>query len=160
MFDGQLEIGKTTLALNEQSVGTRKLLGLTPLIMSALEDGDILLIDEMNTSMHTEITSWLIGLFNNPTTNPNNAQLVITTHDITLLYKNLYEKDQIFVVEKDKYGASDLYSFADVTGIRPNNRLSDYYETGRLGGVPHIAKPYLEHVISQHLKDAKTKEQK
>jgi AAA15 family ATPase/GTPase len=160
LFDGQAEIGKTTLPLNEQSVGTRKLLGLAPLIISALEDGDTLLIDEMNTSMHTEITSWLIDLFNNPITNPNNAQLVITTHDITLLHKDLYEKDQIFIVEKDKYGASDLYSFADVTGIRSNNRLSDYYETGRLGGVPHIAKPYLEHVISQHLKDAKTKEQK
>jgi uncharacterized protein len=159
LFDGNEEIGEETLPLQEQSTGTRKLIGLIPLIVSALEDGDVLFIDEMHTSMHTDITTWLNELFNDSETNPNDAQLITTTHDITLLHKDLYEKDQIFIVEKDKYGASDLFSFADVTGIRSNNRLSDYYETGRLGGVPHIAKPYLEHVISQYLKDVKTKEQ-
>ncbi len=155
LFDGKEEVGTDTLPLSEQSIGTRKLLGLLPLIVSTLEDGDTLLIDEMNTSIHTEITTWLIDLFNNPETNPNKAQLIITTHDIVLLDKQLYEKDQIFVVNKNKYGASELYSFANITGL-PDNRLFDYYETGRLGGIPHIAKPYLEHLISQFLNNAKT----
>lgn len=157
LFDGEKELNKeTTLPIYEQSEGTQKLLGLAPRIIKALLSGETLFIDEMNTSLHTEITTLLIDLFNNHETNPYNAQLITTTHDITLLDKNLYDKDQIFVVEKNKYDASDLYSFADITGLRGNNRLSEYYETGRLGGVPHIAKPYLQNVISQFLKDAKT----
>jgi AAA15 family ATPase/GTPase len=156
LFSGEKEIGEESLSLNEQSTGTIKLLGLIPLMLSALKDGDTIFIDEMNTSLHTEITTLLIDLFNNKETNPNNAQLIITTHDYTLLHKELYDKDQIFVVDKNKYGASDMYSFADITGLLKKNSLSEYYETGRLGGVPHIAKPYLQNVISQFLKDAKT----
>ena len=159
LFEGDDEIGEDTLPLSEQSTGTRKLLGLAPMLISALEDGDTLFIDEMNTGMHTEMSSWLIDLFNNPETNPNNAQLIITTHDIILLHKDLYERDQMFIVDKNKNGTSQLYSFADIKGqgLRSsnNNRLFDYYETGRLGGVPHIKKAYLQHVIMQFLNDAK-----
>lgn len=156
LFDEENNIvGVQTLSLDEQSVGTRKLLGLLPLIFSALKDGDTILIDEMNTSIHTNLSMWIIDLFNNPKTNPNNAQLIITTHDILLIDKNLYEKDQIYVLEKDKYMSSELYSFADITGIRPNNknRLTDYYETGRLGGVPHIATAYLEDKIKDYIEN-------
>ena len=162
LFNGKEEVGEGTLPLSEQSTGTRKLLGLTPLIITALINGATLFIDEMNTSLHTEMTVWLIGLFNNPTTNPNQAQLIITTHDTALIDRDLYQKDQIFIVNKDSYGASELYSFVDVKGlnrkINQKMHLSDYYEAGSLGGVPHISKPYLEHVISQFLIDAKTEE--
>lgn len=155
LFDEEnREIGIETLALEEQSVGTRKILGLLPLVFSGLKDGDTVLIDEMNTSIHTNLSMWIIELFNNTKTNPNNAQLIITTHDISLIGKHLYERDQIYVIEKDKYAASELYSFADITGIsNKRNRLADYYETGRLGGVPHIATAYLEDKITQYIND-------
>lgn len=155
LFDGNLEIGTETISLKEQSTGTRKLIGLSPVILDALANGQVLLIDEMNTSLHTEITSWLIDLFNNSITNPNNAQLVITTHDMSLLDRNLYEKDQIFAIEKNEFGASYMYSFAEFTGLRKidNNRLANLYETGRLGGLPHISKPYLENLISEFIKN-------
>ncbi|MEY4906217.1 MAG: hypothetical protein RLZZ292_4032 [Bacteroidota bacterium] len=160
LFDDINEVGTFDLPLKEQSTGTQKLVTLLAFIILILKSGDCLFIDEMSTSMHTEITAWLIDLFNNPLTNPNKAQLIITTHDITLIDKELYEKDQIFVVEKNKYGASEMYSFADITGLpRNNNRLSDYYETGRMGGVPHISKSYLQHEISQFLKDAEAEAQ-
>jgi uncharacterized protein len=158
LFDGEEEIGEDTLPLKEQSTGTRKLIGLIPLIISALEDGDTLFIDEMHTSMHTGITTWLMELFNDIETNPNNAQLIMTTHDMSLIDNDLYDKDQLCIVDKNKYGASNLYSFADVTGLRNDkNKYMGYYETGRLGGVPHITKSYLKHVISKFLQDAKTK---
>lgn len=156
LFDGEKEIGTHTLSLDEQSVGTRKLLGLLPLILTALKDGDTIFIDEMNTSIHTNLSMWIIGLFNNSITNPNNAQLIITTHDILLIDKHLYERDQIYVLEKDKYLSSELYSFADITGIYTNNqnRLADFYETGRLGGVPHISTAYLEDKINHFITNA------
>lgn len=157
LFDGNSEIGTETISLKEQSTGTRKLIGISPVILDALANGQVLLIDEMNTSLHTEITSWLIELFNNPITNPNNAQLIITTHDISLLDRNLYERDQIYAIEKNEFGASSMYSFAEFTGLRKiDNRLADFYESGRLGGLPHIAKPYLENLISQFIQDEQT----
>lgn len=159
LFDGNIEIGTETISLKEQSTGTRKLIGISPVILDALANGQVLLIDEMNTSLHTEITSWLIELFNNPITNPNNAQLIITTHDISLLDRNLYERDQIYAIEKNEFGASNMYSFAEFTGLRKiDNRLADFYESGRLGGLPHITKPYLENLISQFIKDEQTEE--
>ena len=160
LFDHTNESGEQLMSLNEQSTGTRKLLGLMPLILLSLANGTVLFIDEMNTSMHTEITTWLIDLFNNPETNPNRAQLIITTHDIVLLDKQLFEKDQVFIASKNEYSATDLYSFADfkwseLQKSRSNPRLLDFYETGRLGGVPHIVKPYLESLIHQFLTDGK-----
>jgi uncharacterized protein len=157
LFDGDTEIGTESIALQEQSTGTRKLLGLTPIILTALEDGDVLFIDEMNTSMHTHITSFLITLFNDKTTNPNGAQLIITTHDIQIIRDDIFDKDQIFMVEKSAAGASELSSFANITGLRNEARLDEFYATGRLGGTPTIATPYLQHVISKFLADAKTK---
>jgi AAA15 family ATPase/GTPase len=156
LFDGTKEMETTTTSsLSKESTGTRKLLGLLTLVLSALETGDTILIDEMNLSLHTEITTWIIDLFNRPETNPNKAQLILTTHDILLINKDLFDRDQIFIVEKNKYGTSELSFFADITGLRGNHRLSDYYETGRLGGVPHIAKSFLQNTISQYLTDVK-----
>ncbi len=159
LFDGEEEVGYIPLPLILQSTGTRKILGLVPIIILALDKGSVLIIDEMTTSLHTEMVSWLIDLFNQPETNPNKAQLIFTTHDISLLDRQLYDRDQIHIVEKNKYGASESYSFADITGLRPNSQLSDYYETGRLGGVPHIVKPYLTYVISQYLNHVETEVQ-
>lgn len=159
LFKGNEEVGQYTISLKEESTGTRKLLGLLPLVLIALQEGSTLLIDEMNTSLHTEMTSWIIDLFNNKKTNPNNAQLINTTHDIALLDRTLYEKDQVFVLEKNSFGATEMLSFADFTGLRKEKQISDYYETGRLGGVPNITKSYLEHEIIEHLKNGKTKEE-
>jgi uncharacterized protein len=156
LFNGKEEIGEEFMPLEKQSTGTRKLLALIPLIFPALREGKTLFIDEINTSMHSDITAWLVGLFNDIETNPNHAQLIITTHDISLLRKFLYDKDQVFIVNKNKYGESEMYSFTDVTGLRASDNLAEFYETGRMGGVPYIFKPYLQHSISQFLADAKT----
>lgn len=153
LFDGERESGITEMSMNDQSTGVRKLVGLLPFILSTLKKGNIIAIDEMNTSIHPEITSLLIELFNNPFTNPKKAQLIITTHDITLLNRELYDKDGIYVIEKDNYGASDLYSFSEITGLRNNIKLSDYYESGRLGGVANIAMPYLESIINKYVEN-------
>ena len=153
LFDGENESGTTTLSLNEQSIGTRKMIGLLPLIVSTLSEGDVLVMDEMNTSLHTKLTFWIISLFNNSKTNPKNAQLIITTHDISLINRYLYDRDQIYVMEKNKYQSSNLYSFADISNISKVKNLDDYYETGRLGGVPYIAAAYLEDKISNFVKE-------
>ncbi len=155
LFDGENEIGQATISLNNESTGTRKLLGLLPDILKILKEGKTLLIDELNTSLHTEITTWLIELFNNVQTNPKNAQLVFTNHDITLLKKHLFDEDQIYILEKDRFEATEMFSFADFTGLRKtkNSQLAEFYNSGRLGGLPQITKPYLEHTINNFIND-------
>lgn len=159
VFDGDKQIDDILMPINEQSTGTRKLLGLLHLIITSLLEGKTLFIDEMNTSMHTEVTAWLIELFNNPDTNPNNAQLIVTTHDMALLDKHIFEKDQIYALTKDQKGASRMYSFIDFrwSDLKSEPRLLDFYETGRLGGVPHITKPYLESLIFDFLTNGNEK---
>ncbi len=156
LFDGEDEIGETTISLNKESTGTRKLLGLLPEFLKILKEGKTLLIDELNTSLHTDITTWLVELFNNPKTNPKNAQLIFTTHDITLLQKKLFDEDQIYLLEKNKFGFSEMFSFADFTGLRKtknSSQLAEFYNDGRLGGLPQITKPYLEHTINNFIND-------
>jgi predicted ATPase len=155
LFDGEAEVGVETISLDDESIGTRKLLGITPSVLLALRDGTTLLIDEMNTSMHTAISFFLISLFNNPVTNPNSAQLIITSHDISLINEELYSRDQMVGVEKTSMGATELYAFADITGLRKEARLDDYYATGRLGGTPRIASAYLQEIIAQSLTHGK-----
>lgn len=153
-YDGKDENGVQAIPLEEQSTGTKKLLGILPIILVALKNGQTLLIDELNTSMHTHLTSLIIDWFNDSATNPNNAQLVITSHDIELINKDLYERDQIYVTEKNKFGATEMYSFADITGIRPNQRLDDFYTTGRLGGTPRLSTAYLQHLVTDFITNA------
>jgi len=154
-FDSESEIGEATISLSKESIGTRKLLGILPEFLTILRDGKTLLIDELNTSLHTEITAWLINLFNNPNTNPKNAQLIFTNHDITLLQKQLFDEDQIYILEKNKFGATEMFSFADFTGLRKtkNNQLAEFYNSGRLGGIPQITKSYIEHTINNFIND-------
>jgi AAA15 family ATPase/GTPase len=67
----------------------------------------------LDTSLHAFITLALVRLFNGPETNPNGAQLIFTTHDTSLLDLTIFRRDQIWFTEKDKSGASDLYSLQD-----------------------------------------------
>jgi len=148
LFDNGQQVGEVKQSLHNQSTGTRKILGLLPIVLSALQNGETLFVDELNTSLHTEVTALMINWFNDPAINPRGAQLILTTHDITLLDKQLFDTDPIFVLEKDQFAESNLYTFADFSGLRQGTRLSDYYNHGRLGGIPDIAtNPYVKDLI-------------
>jgi uncharacterized protein len=156
LFDGKKEVGLEKLPLSEQSTGTRKLIAIGAIIFQALRDGDTIFIDELDKSLHTHLTKTLINLFHNPKTNPKNAQLVITTHDATLLDGDFFGKDQKIMVEKDKYGVTEVYSLADLTGIRKEVSFQDLYLAGRFGAVPNINKNYLFNQVSQLVANGET----
>lgn len=140
------------LPLSKQSTGMRKFLAILPEILPILEKGGVLFLDELNVSLHTEITTFLISLFKNPKTNPRHAQLITTTHDIMLLNRSLFDRDQIYVTEKDEYGASMLNAFSDYNfGKMRSSKLAQYYESGRLGGVPQLFESYINSIIAQFL---------
>ena len=140
MYDNEEEVGTTTFDLSDESEGTQRLYGLGGMILSLMDQGYTVLIDELNNSFHPLITEMLIKLFQDPNTNPENAQLIFTTHDTSILKPELFRRDQIWFTEKDKYGATSLYSLSefDYDKVRPNVPFDKWYLSGRFGALPLI----------------------
>jgi AAA15 family ATPase/GTPase len=133
------QIGSTFQPFEEESTGTQKLFVIGGLILRALMNGRVIMIDEFERSLHPFISSLLFRIFNHSKVNTENAQLIIATHDTTLLAKEQQlTRDQIWIVEKDKTGSTELYTLSDMEGIRKNIPFEKWYLTGRLGGIPNI----------------------
>jgi uncharacterized protein len=108
--------------MSEESDGTQKLYRLAGLVMHILEMGFLLVIDELDASLHPLMSRAIVQLFNSSKTNPNNAQLIFTTHDTNLLDIQLFRRDQIWFTEKNRYGSTDLYSLYDSARSRVSRR--------------------------------------
>lgn len=126
-----------------ESSGTNKLFDLSGPIFETLYTGATLVVDELDAKMHPLISQYIIGLFNNPETNPSNAQLVFTTHDTHLLSRRILRRDQIWFTEKDAKEQTDLYSLMDIVlpdGTKPRNdaNYERNYIAGRYGAIPYI----------------------
>lgn len=124
--------------IDEESAGTRSLLEVGGLIIHSLLTGSVLVIDEIEKSLHPNITKYLVNLFNNPQVNKFQSQLIFSTHDITQLANDKLRRDQIWFVEKDYDGISSLTRCSDIKGIRLNTPLDKWYQTGRFGATPII----------------------
>ena len=120
-----------------ESEGTNKLFALAGLLLDTLRTGKILLIDELDARLHPLITRELICLFNSNETNPDNAQLIFTTHDTNLLSSKTFRKDQIWFTEKDNKGATDLYSLVEYK-VGKNASFERDYIMGKYGAIPFI----------------------
>lgn len=128
--------GRASFPIEEESNGTRNLLYLAAPIMDILQSGAVLLVDELDTSLHTLLVRELVRLFNNPATNPGHAQLIFTTHDTSLLDADgLFRRDQIWFMEKGADQASELISLSEYSP-RKNEALERGYLIGRYGGIP------------------------
>ncbi len=145
------EVGIDRLPLKEQSTGTKKFFTMLRLVLVALRDGDVLIVDELDKSLHTQWTQVLISLFNNPDTNPNKAQLIFATHDTNLISNNLFSRDQIYLVEKNRFGASELFPLSSYSGLRKDTPLEKWYLSGRFGGTPKVYKEFLNAQLKKSL---------
>lgn len=123
--------------MEEESEGTRTLLGLAWPIFRCLERGGVLLIDELEASLHPLLARELIRLFSRPESNPRGAQLIFNTHDTNLLDPELLRRDQIWFCEKDREGASRLYPLSDFRPRRMENVERGYLQ-GRYGAIPFL----------------------
>lgn len=126
---------------DEESSGTRKFFAVLGPIIRALENGEVLFVDEIDSKIHPNLVCKLVGLFNSVVTNPHNAQLIFNTHDTNLLGSGLFRRDQIWFVEKDRFGAASMYSLASFKtdeGGRKTDNFEENYLQGRYGGVPLI----------------------
>lgn len=138
-FSHVTENGKAVLDLMDESSGTRNLLFLAGPVMDILRKGQTLVIDELDTSLHTLLVRELVRLFHRPEINTGAAQLIFTTHDTALLdAPDLFRRDQIWFVEKETDQASSLVSLSEFSP-RKNEVLERGYLMGRYGAVPFLS---------------------
>jgi AAA15 family ATPase/GTPase len=132
------EHGKAVFDLMDESSGTQKLLLLTGPILDILNKGLTLVVDELDTSLHTLLVQALVRLFHRPDVNTGGAQLIFTTHDTSLLDAyGLFRRDQIWFVEKHWDQSSLLYSLLNFSP-RKNEALERGYLQGRYGALPFL----------------------
>ncbi len=132
--DGQNEI---ELGMEDESSGTQKLFALAGPWLDVMRKRRVLVVDELDRSLHPLICRYLIGRFNNDQTNPLNAQLIATTHDTSLLDRHLLRRDQVWFVEKNQQEASRMYSL-DEFSPRKEESLERGYLHGRYGALPIV----------------------
>ena len=129
------------LPLDEESHGTQTMFRIALPILSALDTGSVLLVDELESSLHPLLAIQIVKLLNNPATNPKNAQLIFTTHDSNLLGTTLgpsvLRRDQVFLTEKSDEGASVVYPLTDYKPRKSEN-LERGYLQGRYGAIPFL----------------------
>ncbi|MCX6089350.1 MAG: AAA family ATPase [Candidatus Atribacteria bacterium] len=106
-------------------------------VLDVLNSGQVLFVDEIESSLHSLLVTFLVRLFHSPKINPKNAQIIFTTHNTRLLDRHLFRRDQIWFTEKNPYGASDLYSLAEIVPRKDRNYEKDYLN-GRYGAVPNM----------------------
>ena len=134
--------GEVEFDLEEnESSGMKKFIALSGPIMHALEEGSILMVDELEVRLHPLLTQAILDLFHSPV-NLRNAQLICATHEVSLLDPDRFRRDQVWFCEKDETGATDLYTLADIDPnvVRPNTKFSRQYMLGLYRAVPQLAK--------------------
>lgn len=119
------------------STGTKKIAALASYVIEGLEQGRILVVDELDSSIHFKLTRAIVAMFNNELN--TSAQMILTVHDINLMdCKKMFRKEQIWFVHKDKDGVY-VYSLADFTaqqGVRDTTDIIEKYRKGALGALP------------------------
>ena len=130
--------GKTVPLENDQeSAGTTAYLALLGPVIDALKKGAVLSIDELDASLHPLLAVELMRLFNTPSSNPNNAQLIFNAHDTNLLSSGILRRDQVWFTEKNDDATTHLYPLSDFKPRREES-LQNGYLQGRYGAIPFI----------------------
>ena len=120
-----------------ESAGTLTLLEQSGSILDALENGNVILIDDFDAYLHPMLVRYIVEHFNSIDKNPNNAQLICNTHDVLLLEEKI-RRDQIYFAEKDSFGRSSIYTLTDFKGIRKESSLLKKYLLGVFGATPKL----------------------
>jgi len=127
---------------SQQSEGTQKFFHLLGPILYSLKYGNVLFVDEMDTRLHPNLMQKMVELFQDQRINRNRAQLIFTTHNTSLMDARLLRRDQVWITEKDRFGATHLYSIAeyktDKGKARNKEAIGTNYIEGKYGGVPFL----------------------
>ena len=138
IYEDGVEVDKEIFDLTEESTGTIKLVGVASFVADALSDGSMVIVDELDKNLHPLLTRMIVGLFHNPAINKHNAQLIFSSHDISLFDRELFRRDQIFITNKNNFGETEISRLSDFTGISKVIPLQKWYMAGMFKGIPSI----------------------
>lgn len=136
--NGERVSESASLPFSEESNGVKTLYTFGGRILTTLELGGVIFVDELETSLHPYLSKLLVVLFQSERINKKNAQLIFTTHDTNLLERSIFRRDQIWITQKDEFGATDLYSLQDFPDVREDTPFDKWYLAGKFGGIPDI----------------------
>jgi len=125
---------------SDESDGTRRLLDLIPAFLFLEEElgSATFVIDELDRSLHPNLTTNLIEHYLMQRTSLSHSQLIFTTHDAQLMTQEIFRRDEIWITERDQFGASKLAAFSEFKDVRKDKDIRKSYLQGRMGGVPRI----------------------
>lgn len=121
----------------EESEGTKTLFRMMLGMIDVIQGGKVIFVDEIDTSLHTQLVEFIIGMFNGSKC----AQIVYTTHNTHLLNTDFQRRDQVYFVNKREDGSSDLYSLYDYKDFRDSMDMEKAYLQGRFDAVPFLSRP-------------------
>lgn len=124
----------------DESDGTIKLFAFAGPWIDSLKNGKVLFIDELHDSLHPSIVKYLVSLFHDKRVNKNNAQLVFTTHETSILDQKVFRRDQVWFCNKEKDQSTSLYSLTEFSPRKTIENLEKSYLSGRYGALPLIGK--------------------
>ena len=142
-FEHTVNNNKYRLHLDLESNGTKKLFSLLPYVMKALNEGRLLIVDELDAKLHPKLLKYIIMLFKNPEINKKKAQLVFTSHDVSTMKSSVFRTDEIWFAYKKEDESSDLYSLYELRDengnhIGPHTAFDKQYLEGRYGADPYL----------------------
>ena len=154
-------VGDVTLNARDESSGTLRLLEITVRAIPILDRGDVLLVDEIDSSLHPLLTANLVRLFQSPVANKRGAQLIFTSHDATLLGnidgEDILRRDQVWFTEKNGDGVSELFALAEFKPRRQGENRQKRYLSGAYGAIPELSMRMFEQAIRSRI-DARAEE--
>ena len=144
--------------LHLESEGSKRLLDLLPSMLDLTSDSKlkVLIIDEIDRSMHSDLTAVLIKKYLATSNQQARNQLIFTTHDSSLLDQGIFRRDEIWFTERKKEEISRLFTLGDFVDITENENFSELYSSGVLGGKPHI---YFKHSITNPFLDSEIEDE-
>lgn len=133
------------LRLSEESAGTQKLMGLARFLLSALENGGTVLVDELDAKLHPKLLRYVILLFKDPEVNRGGAQLIFTSQDVSTMRNDVFRRDEIWFAARDETEASQLWSLSDLHEpngnlVSKNAAFDKQYLSGRYGADPYLTR--------------------
>ena len=137
------------LMYDEESAGTRKLIAILPLIIKALEEGRLAVIDELDAKLHPKLLRYVVSLFKNKEVNKKGAQLLFSSHDLSTMKNSVFRRDEIWFAAENKDHGSEIYSLYEIRNednerVKATLAFEKQYLEGRYG-----ADPYLSNMLSE-----------
>lgn len=131
------------LSFSKESDGTKKLFVSLPIIMIALAEGRLIIVDELDSKLHPKLLRYIISLFTNRNINKHGAQLIFTSHDMSTMKREIFRRDEIWFAAIDENHSSELYSLFEIRkedGKRINSTATydKQYLEGRYGADPYL----------------------